>query len=155
MIPDNRCGRDMQMRRMDPERGGGPRGGGPRGGRAIRILVADDHAVVRQGIALLLKREPDMEVVGEAADGEVAVAQARELAPDVVLMDFSMPNLDGIEATRQIHQAHPRICVIGLSMYQEAEGAEAMLQAGASAYLSKTGRSEILLETIRRLVAED
>ncbi len=124
----------------------------PGGRRPIRLLLADDHAVMRQGLATVLSQHDDLEIVGEAADGLDALEQARRLQPDVVLMDFSMPRMNGVEATRQIHQLLPDVKVIGLSMYEESERAEAMRSAGAWAYLSKTGQLHVLVETIRSAV---
>jgi len=117
----------------------------------IRILLVDDHSIVREGFRMLLESKPDMEVVGEASDGAEGVAMARELRPDVVLMDFSMPGMNGVEATRRIREEAPEARVIGLSMYEESERAAAMINAGASAYLDKTGKQSILLEQIRAL----
>lgn len=118
-------------------------------GRQIRVLVVDDHNVMRQGLTMLLSGEPDIVVVGEAADGLDGVEQALALHPDVVLMDFSMPRMDGVEATRHITEALPYVRVIGLSMYEEPDRAAAMLNAGAAAYRSKTGDSEEILRAIR------
>ncbi|MBI4865277.1 MAG: PAS domain S-box protein, partial [Candidatus Riflebacteria bacterium] len=115
----------------------------------IRVLVADDHQVMREGLARLLGQEPDIEVVGEACDGETAVELARQLGPHVVLMDLSMPRLGGIEATRLIRQKLPEIQVIGLSMFDEDELAQAMREAGAYAYLAKSGPTEAVIEAIR------
>ncbi len=115
----------------------------------IRLVLADDHIVVRRGLCSLLKPEPDIEVVGEASDGQSAVKLTREFRPDVVLMDYSMPVMDGLQATKIIHSEFPQICVIGLSMYQEAERAAAMRKAGASRYLTKASPPESLLSAIR------
>lgn len=123
----------------------------PANGTAIRVLLADDHDVVRQGISSLLKAEDDVVIVGEAADGAGAVEMARERHPDVIVMDASMPGMDGIEATRVIHAELPRTGIIGLSMYDENDLARAMLDAGAAAYLCKSGKSETLLATIRQV----
>jgi PAS domain S-box-containing protein len=114
-----------------------------------RVLVVDDHKVMRQGLIQLLTAEPDIEIVGEAADGEAAVALARHLVPDVVTMDVSMPRMSGIEATQRIHTECPGVRVIGLSMFEEAEQAAAMRDAGAVAYLLKSGPAEALLAAIR------
>lgn len=121
-------------------------------GKKIRILLADDHSVVRQGIANLLKDEPDFEVVGEAANGRDAVNLTTKWLPDVVLMDMSMPILNGIEATRAIHKDHPEIRVIGLSMFEEADKAQEMRDAGAVNYLTKSGPAEELIDAIRKAV---
>jgi len=117
----------------------------------IRILLVDDHTVMRHGLSLLLADEDDVDVVGEAADGLQAIEQARKLQPDVILMDFSMPRMDGTEATRTIHHEMPHIRIIGLSMYEQADRAAAMLEAGAVAYLSKTEDPEQLLKEIRNI----
>jgi len=119
----------------------------------ILIVLADDHDIVRQGLYALVNAEPDMRVVGEAGDGAEAVEQAESLQPDVVLMDFSMPEMDGVQATRAIREQMPGVQVIGLSMYEEPDRADAMKSAGAAAYLSKSGRSETLLQTIREVHA--
>lgn len=117
--------------------------------RKIRVLLVDDHKVVRQGLARLLQKEVDMEIVGEAVDGESAVESVRSLLPDVVLMDINMPGISGIEAAGIIHRELPDIRIIGLSMYQEDEQAAAMKKAGASGYLSKNGSLESVLDAIR------
>ena len=116
----------------------------------IRLLVVDDHRVVREGFVGLLNREPDFAVVGEAADGEEAIRQAEALKPDVIIMDVEMPNTDGIEATRQIKQRQPDALIIGLSLHEEESVARAMMEAGAFAHLSKNGPAEKLIEAIRR-----
>jgi CheY-like chemotaxis protein len=120
-------------------------------GDVIGVLIADDHAMVREGLTRLLKQEKDIRIVGEAADGFEAVAMTRALRPDVVLMDVSMPTLDGIEATRRIRTAFPDVGVIGLSMFEDEEHAGAMLDAGANAYLTKSGPSRTLVSAIRRV----
>jgi PAS domain S-box-containing protein len=132
--------------RDEPEAAAGPARGD---GRTLRILIVDDHPVMRQGLAALIGEEKDLEVVGQAGDGGEGVRLARRLAPDVVLMDFSMPGMDGVEATQAIHDAMPQVRVIGLSMYEEADRAAAMLDAGAAAYVTKSGKPETLLAAIR------
>jgi CheY-like chemotaxis protein/two-component sensor histidine kinase len=118
-------------------------------GRRIRVMLADDHAVVRQGIANLLADEPDIEVVGQAADGQEAAQMALKLLPDVILMDVSMPKLNGVEATRAICNDLPEVRIIGLSMFEGAERAQAMRDAGAVNYLSKSGPADVLINAIR------
>ncbi len=120
----------------------------------IRILLADDHAVMREGLARLLGQETDFEIVGQASDGQDAVEQAGELLPDVILMDVSMPRMNGLDATRVIHRQHPDISIIGLSLYQEEERAKAMLDAGAAVYLTKSGPPADLKAAIRGCMEE-
>ena len=114
-----------------------------------RIVLADDHAVMRHGLAVMLQEDPNIDIIGEASDGETAVDLVRKLKPDVVLMDISMPGMNGIQATRIIHSEFPEISVIGLSMFQEGEQAAAMLDAGAVNYLAKTGPPDGVLAAIR------
>ncbi len=118
-------------------------------GQKIRVLLADDHALLRAGMTSLLSDEPDIEVVGEACDGQTAVELALDLQPDVILMDVTMPRLNGIEATRRIIARLPHARIIGLSMHEQESMAVAMRKAGANAYLSKDGRCERLMEAIR------
>jgi len=115
----------------------------------MRILLADDHALVRESLARMLSGESDIEIVGEAWDGKLAVDMTRELLPDLVLMDISMPVMDGMEATRRICAELPQVQVIGLSMFTSDEQSRPMLEAGAVAYVSKTDSSDVLLATIQ------
>jgi two-component system, NarL family, response regulator len=115
----------------------------------VRVLIVDDHAVVRKALAVMLAQEPDLDIVGEAANGLQAVERVRELRPDLVLMDINMPVMNGIEATRVIRAECPGVRVIGLSMYEHAEQAHPMLDAGASVYVCKTDAPEALLQAIR------
>lgn len=117
-----------------------------------RILPVDDHRIVRSALAAVLNGLPDVEVVGEAADGESAVESALALRPDVIIMDISMPKLNGIEATYRILAQLPHVRVIGLSMHDSHEMRERMLSAGAIAYVPKGGDLGALIETIRRAV---
>ena len=119
------------------------------GGRRLRVLLVDDHALVRRGFATLLAGEPDLEVVGEADNGQRAVELTRKLTPDVIVMDVSMPVMNGIDATRAILAEFPTTRVIGLSMFEDPEQPEAMRQAGAVGYLSKNDSAEALLAAIR------
>lgn len=133
-------------------------GAPPAGGRQTargrtRVLLVDDHAVVREGIARLVDAEADLEIVGQAAGGEEAIELARRLLPDVILMDSSMPGMDGVAATRAIHAELPHVRIIGLSMFEEADRASAMCAAGAVRYLTKSGSSDVLLATIRSVGA--
>lgn len=115
----------------------------------IRIVLADDHPILRQGIASLLRMAADLEVVGEASNGEQAVALTQSLHPDVVIMDISMPVVNGIDATRVIKQRLPKVHVVGLSMHAEGEMSSAILAAGADAYVTKGGPPEALINAIR------
>jgi PAS domain S-box-containing protein len=114
----------------------------------IRVVFADDHQVMRQGLIKLIAGQPNIEVVGEAANGEEAVELARQLRPDVIVMDVSMPKMDGIEATRRIKSELPEVRVIGLSMFKDEQLARTMRQAGAETFLSKTTSSTELLQVI-------
>lgn len=121
---------------------------GQRGREPIRVLLADDHAVLRDAMASMLERDPWVKVIGEATNGKEAVHAAREMKPDVIIMDASMPEMDGIEATRAILEEHPNIRVIGLSMHDEVAVGALMKEAGAHAYLNKDAPSSVLLATI-------
>ncbi len=119
----------------------------------IRVLLADDHVVMRDGLADLLARLPDMQVVGKAADGQEAVDLAVQVRPDVVIMDVSMPGLDGVEATRRILAGRPGVKVIGLSMFNEEGMRENMKAAGAACYMAKTSGPDALIAAIREHVS--
>jgi two-component system response regulator NreC len=115
---------------------------------AIRILLADDHVVMRSGLRLLLERQPDMEVVAEAADGREAVDMSAAQKPDAVVMDIAMPWLNGVEATRQIVARHPATAVVILSMHSDESYVLRSLKAGAKAYLLKDSAESDLISAI-------
>jgi two-component system, NarL family, response regulator NreC len=117
----------------------------------VRIVLADDHTVMRNGLRLLLERQPNLKVVGEAADGRQAVAITESAIPDVVIMDIGMPNLNGIEATRQIVAHSPRTAIAILSMHSDESYVIRALKAGARAYLLKDSAEADLLAAVRAL----
>ncbi|MBN1360133.1 MAG: PAS domain S-box protein [Sedimentisphaerales bacterium] len=118
-------------------------------GRHVRVLLVDDHKVMREGVAALLDEQPDIEVVGQAGNGRDAVTLAEKLRPDVIVMDYAMPVLNGDDATRQIKSRLPAMRIIGLSLAEEVTVSEKMFKAGAELFLSKTDPSEKLLAAIR------
>ena len=134
------------------ERGAATTGADGEAGRRIRVLVVDDHPIVREGLVKSLQFEPDIDVVGEAADAFRAMTLAGTVDPDVVIMDVNLGTTSGIDATRAIRRAYPRISVVGLSVHDDEEVAEAMRRAGATTYLSKAGRTEELVAAIRACV---
>lgn len=115
----------------------------------IRVLIADDHTMVRQGIRLLLETQADIQVVGEASDGEQVVRLAHEHAPDVVLMDIAMPNMDGLQATRELRRALPDTHVLALTMHEGDEYFFKILDAGAAGYVLKRAAANDLIEAVR------
>jgi len=115
----------------------------------ITVFLAEDHAVVREGLRELINREADMQVVGEAGNGEEAVRLVNELKPDIVLMDIAMPELNGIEATRQIKESVPETCILVLTAYDNPEFISAVITAGAEGYLLKNVRGKELTNAIR------
>ncbi len=115
----------------------------------IRVLIADDHVIFRQGLIALLARRKDMEVVGQAADGQEAVRQVAALKPDVVLMDIAMNGMNGLDATREIHRAWPTVRVLVLTQYESKEYVFSILRVGAAGYVLKSSRIEELVEAIR------
>jgi signal transduction histidine kinase len=121
------------------------------GAEAIRVLFVDDHQVMRQGLMRLMNGQPEIKVVGEASNGREAIEQVRQLRPDVVVMDVSMPEMDGVEATRHIKLEMPEVRVIGLSMFEDEHLVRTMREAGAEAFLSKTTSSTALLKAIYKI----
>ena len=119
----------------------------------IRIIIADDHAVVREGTRKILEQEQDLQVVGEAADGEEAVKLATSVKPDVAIIDISMPRLDGIEATKQIKALYPSTAILILSAYDDDQFVFSLLEAGAAGYLLKSVRGQELIDAVRAVHA--
>lgn len=119
----------------------------------VRIVIADDHRIVREGLRHLLEKRTDFKVVGEASDGESAVRLARELSPDIVIVDISMPGLNGIEATRRILAERPDIRVLALSMHSDRRFVIETLKAGASGYLLKDSAFDELARAIEVVMA--
>ena len=117
--------------------------------KPIRVLLVDDHRILREGVRSLLAGEPGIEVVGEAEDGESAVAQADRLGPDVVLMDMVMPHLGGLEATAMIKEQHPHIMILIMSMHDNDEYVQQVIKAGASGYVLKGVAAGDLVRAIR------
>jgi DNA-binding NarL/FixJ family response regulator len=119
----------------------------------IRLILADDHRIMREGLRALVEQLPRMEVIGEAADGRATVAMAKDLSPEVVVMDIGLPDLNGIEATRQITSQNPGIKVIALSMHSDGRYVIEMLKAGASGYLLKDSAFDELARAIHAVTA--
>jgi DNA-binding NarL/FixJ family response regulator len=119
---------------------------------SIRVLLVDDHAVVRSGLRLLLEKTSDIQVVGEADNGTSAVEQTLALRPDVVVMDITLPDFDGIEATRQIRAAIPNACVLALTMHGEETYLVPFLNAGGMGYVRKSSSDRDLVEAIRQVM---
>ncbi len=117
----------------------------------IRILLADDHALVRQGLGMILGAQPDMEIVGQAGNGNEAIEMAEKLKPDVVVMDVAMPELNGIEATRRLAVALPRTRVLALSMHKDSVYVREILRAGARGYLLKDSADADLINAVRAI----
>ncbi|POX45139.1 DNA-binding response regulator [Streptomyces sp. Ru71] len=121
----------------------------------IRVLIADDQQMVRQGFTVLLNTQPDIEVIGQAVDGRDAVAKVAELAPQVVLMDIRMPEMDGIEATRRIKAATPEVKVLVLTTFDLDDYVYAALRSGAAGFLLKDASADQLAEAVRVVAAGD
>ncbi len=118
-----------------------------------KVLLVDDHKIVREGLRALLEAESDLEVVGEAGDGREAIDLVSERRPEVVVMDISMPGMDGVEATRRIRAGDPEVKVVALSVHAEKQFVAGMLRAGASGYLLKTEAARDLVQAIRTVLA--
>ena len=115
----------------------------------VRVIIADDHAIVREGVRIILEGQPDIEVVGEATEGRDAINKALQLQPDVVIMDITMPGMSGLEATRQIKHQAPDIKILVLTMHESDEYFFQILNAGASGYFVKGGSSKELISALR------
>lgn len=123
--------------------------------RNIKIVVVDDHTIVRQGLKMILAAQPDIEVVGEAANGREAVDLVQKLKPDIVLMDVAMPELNGIDATRRMVEANSRLKILVLSMHKEAVYVREILRAGARGYILKDAIDTELLSAVRSVARGD
>jgi two-component system response regulator NreC len=119
----------------------------------IRLLLVDDHQVVRSGLRMLLTSESDVEIVGEAGTGKVALEAVKSLKPNVVLMDIGLPDMSGIDATREIKRTNPEIAVVALTIHEDEEYFFKMLEAGADGYVPKRAAPEELLTAIRAAAA--
>jgi two-component system, NarL family, response regulator NreC len=115
----------------------------------IKILLADDHKIVRDGLRSLLEKDDGLEVIGEASNGQIAVELAQELTPDIIVMDIGMPVMNGIEATERIIEGKPDAKIIGLSMHSDRRFVSSMLEAGASGYVLKDSAFDELVDAIR------
>lgn len=119
----------------------------------IRVVLADDHPLLREAIRSTFERQEDIEVVGEAGDGEEAVKLSSELKPDIVIMDIVMPNLNGIEATKQIRKVSPATAVLILTAYDDDRYVVGLLEAGAVGYMLKSARGQVLVDAVRTVCA--
>jgi two-component system, NarL family, response regulator NreC len=119
----------------------------------LRIFLADDHMVVREGLKALINAQPDMIVIGEAGDGQTAWQQARDCHPDVVIMDISMPELNGVQATEMLKRASPTIKILTLSVHEDTSYLRQLLAAGAAGYILKHAAADDLIQAIRMVAA--
>jgi DNA-binding NarL/FixJ family response regulator len=119
----------------------------------LRILIADDHQTVREGLKLILQSQSDLEIVGEAADGEAAVASAKRLLPDIILMDVSMPRMSGLNATKLLRGCCPEVKVLALTRHNDGAYLQELLRAGAAGYVLKQSASTELLRAIREVAS--
>ncbi len=125
------------------------------GTNMIRILIADDHALLRQGLKMVLEREPDFRVIGEAADGDEAIRMAKALRPDVLLLDINMPKINGIEVAKRLSQAKAPGKIIALTIHEDENYVVELIQAGAAGYVLKGIEPSVLVRGIRAVVAGD
>jgi two-component system response regulator NreC len=125
----------------------------PRNDMSIKVLIADDHQIMREGLRAMLEKEHDIKIVGEAVDGRMTERLARELLPDVIIMDVAMPDLNGLEATRQIAAELPGVKIIALSMHDDRRFVLNMLKAGAAGYILKDDAFKNLSKAIRMVMA--
>jgi DNA-binding NarL/FixJ family response regulator len=116
---------------------------------AIRILIADDHQLFREGLVNLISRSSEMEIIGQAENGREVIEMAAELKPEVILMDIGMPEINGIDATRIIKKNHPNIKIVALSMHSDRQYIKGMLEAGASGYLLKNSTVDQAIEAVK------
>ena len=123
--------------------------------KKIRVLIVDDHAVLRAGLRTLLNLQPDMEVVGEAAEGLEALEKTKRLDPEVVLMDLSLPGMEGLEATKELKKTHPNVKVLILTMHEDRRFLYPALKAGASGYVVKRAADTELIDAIRAVSRGD
>jgi two-component system response regulator NreC len=114
-----------------------------------KVLIADDHAIVREGVRMILAKEPDIEVVGEAEDGQQALDLVEQRRPNVVIMDLSMPGMGGIEATKKVKEQHPKVNVLVLTMHEDESYVFQLLRAGASGYVLKRAAAQDLVQAVR------
>jgi DNA-binding NarL/FixJ family response regulator len=119
----------------------------------LRILLADDHVVVREGLKALIRAQPDMEVIGKVADGRAVLEKALDCQPDIVVMDLSMPQLNGAQATARVKQACPQVKVLALTVHEDKGYLQQVLQAGAAGYVLKLAAADELIHAIRVLAA--
>ena len=119
----------------------------------IKVLIADDHSIVRAGLRRIVEESGDMEVIAEAADGKAALLQAQKELPDVAVIDISMPGLDGLEVTAQLHSGYPKLPVIILTMHEEEQYVIRAIEAGAMGYITKRSAPEQLVNAIRKVHA--
>lgn len=122
---------------------------------SLRIVVVDDHAFIREGLKALIDAQPDMEVVGEAESGEAALRQAQDCTPDILVMDLSMPRMNGMKATVEVKRSCPRVKVLALSMHEDTTYLRSLLEAGASGYVLKRSAPQDLIRALRHVAAGD